>query len=198
MRFKGSVDVPINDNGAAARFTVYHKEIDGFVDVLQASAQDVADGLTLPVAPAGFYDGYKLGAQEVTGVAGKVILASDDVFSASVGFDYTEDRSTHSPISYQGWGLSVPAPAGDISTFSSVGTQAVQLAAQFGCLAGVTNNANAARDAISQGAVTDPTIQIVYLRATARLITTRPTSLSKIVMALGFVRKIRWTQGASL
>ena len=157
MRFKGSVDVPINDNGAAARFTVYHKEIDGFVDVLQASAQDVTDGLTLPVAPAGFYDGYKLGAQEVTAIAGKVILASDDVFSASVGFDYTEDRSTPSPISYQGWGLSVPAPAGDISTFSSAGTQAVQLAAQFGCLAGVTDNANAAKNAISQGAVTDPT-----------------------------------------
>ena len=144
VRFKGSVDVPINDNGAAARFTVYHKEIDGFVDVLQASAQDVADGLTLDHAPAGLYDDYKLGAQEVTGIAGKVILASDDVFSATVGFDYTEDTSTHSPLSYQGWGLTVPAPEGDISTFASSGVQASQIHAANSCLEGVTNPAGAA------------------------------------------------------
>jgi iron complex outermembrane receptor protein len=152
LRFKGSVDVPINDNGAAARFTVYHKEIDGFVDVLQATDQDFADGLTLPVAPAGLYDDYKLGAQEVSGIAGKVIFASGDVFSADIGFDFTEDRSTHSPLSYQGWGLSVPATG--ITTFPA-GVQATQINAANGCLPGVTNP-GAAAAAINAGQQTDP------------------------------------------
>ena len=136
LRLKGSVDVPFGDSGAGGRFTIYRKEIDGFVDVLQASDQDFADGLTREVAPAGFYDGYKLGEQEVTGFAAKLAFGSGDVFSADIGIDLTEDRSTHSAVSYDGWGLSVPATG--ITSFPA-GVQASQINAANGCLPGVFN-----------------------------------------------------------
>jgi iron complex outermembrane receptor protein len=153
LRFKGSVDVPFGDSGAGGRFTIYRKEIDGFVDVLQASDQDFADGLTREVAPAGFYDGYKLGQQEVTGFAGKLAFGSGDVFSADIGIDFTEDRSTHSPVSYEGWGLRVPATG--ITSFPA-GVQASQINAANGCLPGVFNP-GAAAAAISAAAQADPT-----------------------------------------
>jgi len=153
LRFKGSVDVPFNDNGSVGRFTVYHKEIDGFVNVLQASAQDFADGLILDTAPAGLYDGYKLGEQEVTGFGAKLVFRSGDVFTADVGIDYTEDRSSHAAVNYQGWGLTVPATG--ITTFPS-GVQASQINAQNNCLPGVRNPGQAAA-AISATTKTDPT-----------------------------------------
>jgi iron complex outermembrane receptor protein len=152
LRFKGSVDVPFDDNGSGGRFTVYHKEIDGFVDVLQASDQDFADGLTRDVAPAGFYDDYKLGQQEVTGLAAKLVFVSGDSFRADVAIDLTEDSSTHSPKSYQGWGLTVPAAG--ITSFPA-GVQASQINAANLCFPGV-RNPGAAAAAINAGQQTDP------------------------------------------
>ena len=153
LRFKGSIDMPFGDTGSGGRFTVYRKEIGGFVDVLQANAQDFADGLTRDVPQAGFYDGYKLGAQEVGGFAGKLRFASGGAFTADVGLDYTRDRSTPNAVSYTGWGLSVPATG--ITTFPA-GTQASQINAANGCLPGARNPGQAA-GAISMGAQSDPT-----------------------------------------
>ena len=154
LRFKGSIDVPFGDTGGGGRFTVYRKEIGGFVDILQASPQDIADGLTRDVPAAGFYDGYKLGEQEVSGFAGKLRFASGDAFTADVGLDYTQDRSTPNAVSYRGWGLGVPATG--ITTFPA-GTQASQINAAQWLSAGRRQSAAGPAAAISMGAQSDPT-----------------------------------------
>lgn len=141
LRFKGSVDVPFGDTGSGGRFTVYRKEIGGFVDILQASDQDFADGLTRDVAPAGFYDGYELGEQEVSGFAAKLQFGGGDIFTADVGIDYTQDRSTHNAVSYTSHGLG--APASGITGYPA-GAQSSQINAANGCLPGVVNPPGAA------------------------------------------------------